>query len=456
MTQQKIVILGTGPCGLGAAWRLQELKSDNFKIFEKLPHPGGLASSFIDEKGFTWDIGGHVQFSHYKYFDKIMDQLLKDEWVTHERESWVWIKERFVPYPFQNNIKFLSKEDMWQCLAGIIDLYKGSSNKPTNFKEWMLATFGPGISKMFLLPYNYKVWAYEPEKLSYRWVGERVSTPDLKRLAYNILFDNKDFSWGPNNTFRFPLKGGTGYIWKKLYSKIKKGASFGQEATELNTQNKYVKFRNGHVEYYDYLISTIPLDLLILMSDLTDKSPSKKLMHSSTHIFGIGLKGSPPKHLKTKCWIYFPEDSCPFYRATVFSNYSPYNVPKPNNFWSLMVEISESPDKVVKRSSLRQSVINGLLNTNLITSRNMIVDVWYHFEPYGYPTPSLQRDDALKILRTLENLKIFSRGRFGGWKYEASNQDHTFMQGVEVIDKILMNKKEVTLWYPDKINSLKK
>ena len=452
MPKDKIVILGTGPCGLGAAWRLQELKHQNFKIFEKMSYPGGLASAFIDEKGFTWDIGGHIQFSHYKYFDELMDYLLKDEWITHERESWVWMKGRFVPYPFQNNIRHLPKEDMWECLSGIIDLYKDTHKKPENFKEWILATFGSGISKIFLLPYNYKVWAYPPEKLSYNWIGERVSVPDLKRITENILFDNDDLSWGPNNTFRFPLRGGSGYVWRKLYDKIENKALFGHEAVEVNTSKKYVKFNNSHIEHFDYLISTIPLDKLILMSDLNDKSAAGKLIHSSIHVFGIGLKGSPPEHLKKKCWMYFPEDNCPFYRATVFSNYSPYNVPDTKNCWSLMVEISESPDKVVDHSSIEEDVIQGLINTKLITSRDIIVDIWHHFEQYGYPTPSLQRDDALKILPILDDLGIFSRWRFGGWKYEVSNQDHTFMQGVEVINRIMLNKEEITIWNPEEVN----
>ena len=452
MPKDKIVILGTGPCGLGAAWRLQELKHQNFKIFEKLSYPGGLASAFIDEKGFTWDIGGHIQFSHYKYFDELMDYLLKGEWITHERESWVWIKGRFVPYPLQNNIRHLPKEDMWECLSGIIDLYKNSHKISENFKEWILTTFGSGISKIFLLPYNYKVWAYQPEKLSYNWIGERVSVPDLKRITKNILFDQDDLSWGPNNTFRFPLRGGSGYVWRKLYDKLDNKALFNYEAIEVNTSKKYVKFNNGHMEYFDHLISTIPLDRLILISDLNDKSAAGKLIHSSIHVFGIGLKGSPPQHLKTKCWMYFPEDDCPFYRATVFSNYSPYNVPDTKNYWSLMVEISESPDKVVDHSLIEEDVIQGLINTKLITSRDIIVDIWHHFEPYGYPTPSLQRDDALKILPILDNLGIFSRGRFGGWKYEVSNQDHTFMQGVEVANRIALNKEEITIWHPEEVN----
>lgn len=43
------------------------------------------------------------------------------------------------------------------------------------------------------------------------------------------------------------------------------------------------------------------------------------------------------------------------------------------------------------------------------------------------PTPTLGRDDAIdKILPKLQQeYGIHSRGRFGSWKYECGNQDHS-------------------------------
>lgn len=76
---KKIVILGAGPTGLGAAYRLHELGYTNFEVIEAAPEPGGLARSVIDEKGFTWDMGGHVIFSHYQYFDDALDNTIS-EW----------------------------------------------------------------------------------------------------------------------------------------------------------------------------------------------------------------------------------------------------------------------------------------------------------------------------------------------------------------------------------------
>jgi protoporphyrinogen oxidase len=213
----RIVILGAGPTGLGAAHRLQGLGFLQFMLFEKENHPGGLAASFTDDQGFTWDVGGHVQFSHYSYFDNLMEKLMDEEWLHHERESWIWIFDRFVPYPFQNNIRYLPKQAMRDCLQGLIQIHQnGHNGPPENFEEWIRASFGDGVARHFLLPYNMKVWAYPPSQMSYQWVGERVAKVDLERVIFNILDDRKDASWGPNNTFRFPLRGGTGEVWRRL------------------------------------------------------------------------------------------------------------------------------------------------------------------------------------------------------------------------------------------------
>ena len=65
-------------------------------------------------------------------------------------------------------------------------------------------------------------------------------------------------------------------------------------------------------------------------------------------------------------------------------------------------------------------------------------------ESQGYPTPTLERDDALKqLLPKLQAKGIYSRGRFGSWKYEVGNQDHSFMLGVEAVDNILHGGKRL-------------
>jgi protoporphyrinogen oxidase len=447
----KYLIIGSGPCGLGAGYRFKEIHEEDFLILEKTSYVGGLATSFQDDNGFTWDIGGHVQFSHYDYFDKAMERSIgKDQWLCHQRESWVWMLDRFIPYPFQNNIHRLPIKEKLNSMLGLIqNKFSPSQEPPQNFSDWIQQSFGTGISNIFLLPYNYKVWAFKPEKMNYKWIGERVSTVDLARIAKNLILNKDDVSWGPNNTFQFPNKGGTGAIWKGIADivgreKIRQNANI----VEVDPDNKKVILSSGEEIEYEYILSTIPLNELtnrISKIENNLKQKANQLLYSSSHIFGIGIKGKPHKDLKTKCWMYFPESNCPFYRVTVFSNYSPNNVPDIKTQFSLMAEVSSSPDKVVDEENLLQEVIQGLINTKLISETDEIASTWSFKADYGYPTPSLNRDQVLEaVIPELDKENIYSRGRFGGWKYEVSNQDHTFMQGVEWVDKILHNVEEKT------------
>lgn len=121
-----------------------------------------------------------------------------------------------------------------------------------------------------------------------------------------------------------------------------------------------------------------------------------------------------------------------------------------------MCEVSESAHKPVDHATLMESVIQGALNTELIYSREEIISTWSYHAPYGYPTPGLHRDEVLsEIIPFFEQFNVYSRGRFGMWKYEVSNQDHSFMQGVEVVERILNKSQETTAFNPYLANSRK-
>jgi hypothetical protein len=157
--------------------------------------------------------------------------------------------------------------------------------------------------------------------------------------------------------------------------------------------------------------------------------------------------------LRDKNWLYFPEGNCPFYRVTVFSNYSPNNVPGPGH-WSLMAEVSESPTRPVAGSEVVAQVIQGMHNTRLLGSNDEIVSTWHYHARHGYPTPTIDRDEHLNVLLDgLEARGILSRGRFGAWRYEVANQDHSCMQGVEAADRALFGAPELTCQHPELVNA---
>jgi protoporphyrinogen oxidase len=451
----RVLILGAGCTGLGAAYRLHELGHADFLVLEQNDYPGGLAASFVDQQGFTWDVGGHVQFSHYDYFDRLMDKALGQAWLNHMRQSYIWIRDRYIPYPFQNNIRSLPAADLAACMRGLIDVQKNGQANPRNFEEWIIRSFGRGIADMFLLPYNTKVWACNPAEMSFEWVGERVAGVDLARIMDNILFGRDDPAWGPNNTFRFPLRGGTGSIWRAVAGLIPaSNFRYNCRVARIDTRAQTVTSASGDEYEYDVLISTLPIDIIAaLIGDEEIISEASQLRYSSTHVVGIGIEGSTPSHLKAKNWLYFPGDNCPFYRVTVFSNYSHHNVPG-EGYWSLMAEVANSPFRPQDSSTLVQQVRAGMINTRLLNAGDNVVSTWHYHANHGYPTPTVDRDKHLNnILAKLKSYGILSRGRFGAWRYEVGNQDHSCMQGVEAADCVLFGAPELTCWYPDLVNA---
>ncbi|CCX32249.1 hypothetical protein FPQ18DRAFT_313936 [Pyronema domesticum] len=480
-----VLVIGAGPTGLGAAKRLNQFNATSWLLVDANDVPGGLASTDVTPEGFLYDVGGHVIFSHYRYFDECLNQALPNEsdWYTHQRISYVRCKDNWVPYPFQNNISMLPKEDQVNCMDGMIDAYleaKTATTKPQNFDEWIVRMMGNGIADLFMRPYNFKVWATPTTKMQCEWLGERVAAPDLKTVTKNVILNKTAGNWGPNATFRFPANGGTGGIWISVASTLpQEKLLLGEKGTVtgVDADAKTVTTKDGKKIKYNKLISTMAVDhLAAAMGDNELVELGKKLTFSSTHVVGVGIRGTRPENIGDKCWLYFPEDDCPFYRATIFSNYSPNNQPEaaiklptlqladgsaPSNtspqegpYWSLMMEISESTEKPVNYDTLLQETIQGCVNTTLLSADAEIVSVYHRRFDHGYPTPSLARDGVLKeLLPKLEAKNILSRGRFGSWKYEVGNQDHSFMLGVEAVDHVLKGDEELTLHKPDYVNS---
>lgn len=450
MHSPRILVVGAGPTGIGAAWRMEETGHQDWALFDAAPNAGGLATSIRDDAGFTWDLGGHVLFSHYKYFDALMNAALADAWVEHVREAWVWMRERWLPYPLQNNIWRLPPDEVIACIEGLIDRHhrNGNGAKPRTFRDWLEASFGEGLCRIFMHPYNTKVWAHDPAQLDVGWMGERVAPVDLKRIVRNVLLQRDDAGWGPNATFRFPLHGGTGAIWNSLFASLpQQRVHLSKKVVAVDTSRRTVTFADGAQEPYEWLISTMPLDVLLRMSDAPAeiRALASQCVHSSTHVVGVGMEGKTPDDLRTKCWLYFPEPETPFYRVTVFSNYSPNNVARPGAQWSLMAEVSESQHKPVDSNRIVADVVAGLRQARLLPAEAQIATTWHRRLEYGYPTPWLGRDDVLEPVNAwLEQHGILSRGRFGAWKYEVSNQDHSVMQGVEAVERILRGSPEHT------------
>jgi len=122
--------------------------------------------------------------------------------------------------------------------------------------------------------------------------------------------------------------------------------------------------------------------------------------------------------------------------------------PDNDQYYSLLTETSYSEFKPEDKETIVERTIQGLINAGLLKEedRKDICDTWLFDAKYSYPTPSVERDGILaKAIPFLEQHDIYSRGRFGMWKYEVANTDHSLMQGVELVNRLLLGEPESTI-----------
>jgi protoporphyrinogen oxidase len=431
------LIIGAGPTGLGAACRLKKYGVSSFSILEAGEKVGGLSASFKDAFGFSWDVGGHVLFSRNDTFIRLMDDLMGTDLLCHSRRARVRIKDGWTDYPFQDHIHQLDEELARKCRDGLNNA-PGPGDETHTFADWIRHSFGDGIAELFMEPYNHKVWTYPLHLMGTGWVHERISTAQEKTVGTNG-------GWGANRSFRYPATGGNGEIFNRLAKRVDGHILFRHEAVTIDLERKVVTTGSGDKIEYKALLSTVPLKHLVrkMLTTVREEivAAAERLVHNSVTVAGIGVDAPGDQNTS---WMYFPEPGCPFYRLTHLHNYSPAITPESAQS-ALMVEIATPADQGPKAGEVVSQVISCLIKTGQLKEedRHRVVSTWEYCAPHGYPIPTIGRDQALDvILPFLENHAVYSRGRFGGWRYEIGNMDHSVIQGIEWADRMIKGERE--------------
>lgn len=442
-----MIIVGAGPCGLACGRELEALGHHEFELVESGMVAGGLAASVVDPAGFTWDRGGHVVFSHFGEFDRLVEDVMGGDLVAHDRSSFVRVAGRWVPYPFQNHLHHLPEDLAEAAMVGLVEAQTGpqADSPASDFGSWIRATFGTSICEQFMAPYNEKVWAHPLSDMSARWVAERVSTVDWRAALRCLLRRSDAPGWGPNDRFVFPRHGGTGEVYRRAADRLVARISFGREVQAVDPHRRVVTTDDGIERSYESLVWTGALDQLVdalTVAPAAVRSAADELAYSSVSVVGIGYE-SPLTD--DRSWFYFPEEQIPFYRATNFAKYASDNVPggRVDRYSSWMTEIASSPHRPLNRDGLGERVDRALRSLGLAEPEAPVASVHVDHVERAYPVPTIGRDAALaEIQPWLMDHGIYARGRFGAWRYELGNMDHAVKMGVDVARRLVHGQAE--------------
>jgi len=438
----EVVILGAGLTGLSAAYHLEKNNFFDYKIFEKDSTPGGLLKT-VQEEGFSFDYTGHLLHISDPCFYAFLNSVANiNDFELKYRQSAIYSKNVLTEYPFQINLYGLPPKIIYECINGFIKR-KNHKKKIQNFHDWVLKTFGIGIAKHFLFPFNNKLLCFNLKQVTPSWTGRFVPKTNLKSILYGALSPKSISNVGYNNKFYYPKSGGIQFLVNKIINKLENKIEVNHDAKTIDLKTKTIYFENGHQEKFKKLITTIPLNqflnYLVESPNTFFKQASKKLIYNSVINFNLGFNVSK---LNNKHWIYFPEKNYPFYRVGFWHNLSPAAVKKDCS--AIYGEMSYLANTKTQKQidNLTEKSINQTIDFLHLTSSHVIIKKILYIN-HAYVIYDKWREKKLKNLLTqLNSHNIYSIGRYGGWKYSSMQEaalDGKFV--VDVILKVKQNKK---------------
>jgi protoporphyrinogen oxidase len=429
-----IAIIGAGMAGMGAAHLLQgkrDGRAISVDIFERETRPGGICKTERSGK-FLFDYTGHLIHFKDPGFKRLVDGLLHDDFNTISRSAWIYSNNVFTRYPFQANLFGLPLDVIVECLYEYGKAYF-DQDKPDikNFEDWILAHFGSGIARHFMMPYNEKLYKRHPRDLAPDCAGRFVPESDLKLLLKGALTDAEP-QLGYNATFLYPRTGGIETLSSALAHGLT-GLHLNDPVVSVNPETKIIVTRSGKAVVYDALISTQPVTRLIGSIHGVPEPvvrAAERLTHVSVFNLNLGVKGmAGDRH-----WLYVPETKFPFYRIGFYHNFSTDLVPPGHG--SLYIEVSYDPKTGIDSAATTEKIISDILAIGLIADRDSIVEKKVIDVPYGYVIHDHQRERSLKVINDyLLAQHIFSVGRFGSWGY--TSMEDSFLQGKAAAEQIL-------------------
>jgi len=412
MYKKRILILGAGLAGLSAAWHL-ERKGINCRIFEKEPEAGGLCRS-KKTKGFTFDYDGHLLHFRHKYTHDFVRDLIGIKLVKYRRNSFVRYLGCEIPYPFQANFLKLPVRVAQECLAGLREAESKSETVCQDFKSWIYASFGNGIAKHFMIPYNEKFWTVPLSGISCEWLNGFIPMLKADEIINNSLIDSEPV--GYNAYFYYPAKGGIGSLASAIAGHLGGSMCLGSAVTNIDLINKTVTINNKEEFFYDSIISTIPLpEFRNIIKDIPFdvKQVIDSLDYNSISVFNLGIKGSLPDD---KHWVYFPEKKDKFFRIGFYSSFSPDSAPLGHS--SIYAEVSRPKNSDFNVLDLKNSVFESLVREKIVADVSDIIHCSVIDIKYGYPVYGLNhKGDVGCILDFLSDHGVMSIGRYGKWQY---------------------------------------
>jgi protoporphyrinogen/coproporphyrinogen III oxidase len=325
--KKPIAILGAGMAGLTAA---NFLKQNNvpFILYEAGSKIAGLASSFKDSEGFSYDFGAHFITNRLA---KAVDISSDCRVVKYYGEA-VWLNGKSYAYPF--GLMKNPKVPLSFIKTKLQSLY--SDYMSSSAAEWFTRRYGISFAKKIALPLV-EAWSGVPAEELSPAVGESLPANIGKTLYLKVasLVSGRAVACGYNrempempSVWHVYPNGGVSTLCSKLAEGLEDSIQLQSPVEEILTVNeKVVAVRvKGGIKEVSGVISTAPANILAKLVKGTDVLQGVSRFRFRPMLFvNMRLKG---RKLLPDTVLWFPEKKFPFFRLTEVTRSMPWLAPE--------------------------------------------------------------------------------------------------------------------------------
>lgn len=413
------LVVGGGPSGLAMAYALQ----GSTLVLEKEDRVGGLCRS-ITVNGGVFDIGGHSFHTPYPEVYELVHELMNGQMDSQQRSAWVYTHNTLIPYPFQRYYdRIPDPQVVRECEDGLKNA--GGVEEAEDFETYILRKFGQGIADHFMLPYNRKLWARDVKNISIEWTSERVAGPKGSQEKFETQGGQRK-PLQPDTWVGYPQYGGYEEIYRAFVPHIP-AIELNQAVAHIDPAAHLATTRDGRQYHYEFLVSTVPLPLVVRMVEGTPQAViemADRLEYMSLRV-ELLLAG---RQLDTPVQrIYIADPAIPAHKIALNHNSSDYLRSQPCH--AIMAEVSLSKEKQVDVEQIAPQTIDFLCSLGILDSPEDIVWTGHVDVKFAYPVYTHQRPGLVQGIKSwLSDWDIYTLGRFGDWEY--INSDKCVMKGL--------------------------
>ena len=290
-----VVVLGAGPAGLGAAYRLARRGCFDVTVLERQNGVGGNAGSF-ELAGMRVDFGSHRL--HPSCPSEVLGDIrtmLGADLADRPRQGRIRMRGRWVRFPLQapdlirNLPPSFTLGVAWDAVAKL----RPKSSADT-FEGVLERGLGRTICRDFYFPYARKIWGVDPAELDAEQARRRVSAGSLAKMTRKVVAAIPGAGAIPKlkptgaGRFYYP-KRGFGQISEAYHcAALQAGAwvQLGASVTAVEIENgrvSCVRFQNAlgeHSVAARQVLSTLPVSALVRA--VSPDSPSDVLQAASS------------------------------------------------------------------------------------------------------------------------------------------------------------------------------